>query len=193
MSVKIETKKQINISFIEYHDKKMEKDFEIKINCNVFFIESKNTLERILGERVPDWVIGTYKGDNILLLKRESWKNPSVTNYEKLILHELAHIYTNHITEQCPIWMMEGLAMFYASQIEDILTNSQKKVLNPYYLSYEDDIYYHAASVIKELTTIYGVRILVKKMHYNMEKYYHDPIVGIDAVETIVNKLNMAN
>ena len=192
MSIQIKAKKNINVEYIKCCDQKLENDFEIKLNCNVCFFKSKELLEKQIGEDLPDWVIGTFKGNNIFLLDKACWKYPNITSYEKLIIHELTHIYTNHITQECPIWIMEGLAMFYASQIEELLIDNQKQVLNPYYLSYEDDIYFHAASIIKELIKWYDVKILVKRLYHNMEKYYQDPIVGVDVIEALVNGLNKA-
>lgn len=126
--------------------------FENKVN--ILSIDDKNQMKKVIGCDIPDWVIGLNNGNTIILHNLNNWENQSNDFVIEVIVHEFVHIVLNNITDNtCPIYLNEGLALYYANQNQNIdskylidLIKNEK--IEFYNLDYEHDCFYDLSILI---------------------------------------------
>lgn len=148
-------------------------------------------LSNYLGTPVPDWVTGTYWGNQILLLDPKSWIDPHIAEFGQILVHELTHIVIGDLTGgRCPLWLNEGLAMFYADQIHGMdLDEGCFEKEDVYDLNYTDaGLYNICANLIKALLDDYGLDPIVHRLTPSLA-YFDDPMLGRDAMKRVLHGL----
>lgn len=137
-------------------------------------------------KRMPEWVIGCNKKNKIFILTpKEHMQKCQSTSIESLIVHEFVHVAINSSTDNCPIWLNEGFALWYANQIREFdLSNT--KFINPFEIDYNhsQNLYSFSAFIIKKLFENYSEQALITQL-LNSKDFYHDKIFGLLALEEL--------
>lgn len=159
-------------------------------NIYIRLVDSLKTMSEILGEQVPDWVIGCYKNNDVYILESSNWKNKDVSTVIELILHETIHIIVNNVTKySCPLWLNEAIAVYFSGQGRSIAEDNDIELKNPYFLSYDDNIYYNSYVVLKNIIEKYSIDKLVERLSQS-EDLSEDYILGEVAVKLLCDKYN---
>lgn len=155
-----------------------QKDVSVLI-CDSF--ESLRKFSR--NDLLPDWVIGCNRENKIFVLNPQIWKKINITSFEKVIIHEMTHVVINEVTCDCPIWLNEGFALWYADQIQEFKLDNIK-FSNPYNLDYSKNIYAQSAFVIKKLFEFYPETYLLKVL-LNSTEWENNKVFGLKALEKL--------
>jgi len=90
---------------------------------NIFLVQSRETINRLVQEDTPQWWVGWSEGKNIFLLDKGSYESESDHRYSEeeyllLMKHELVHCFCNVLfpSFQKPLWLREGMAVFLSGQ-----------------------------------------------------------------------------
>jgi hypothetical protein len=118
----------------------LEKQLETRINTEVaeFFgvkprdiriivCESKNDLDKSwheaggYEEEAPDWLVAFASyGNDIHILSSDiipaGYEKSSKLRYQKVLKHELTHLYVNDVNKKLPSWLKEGCSLYVAGQ-----------------------------------------------------------------------------
>ncbi len=95
-------------------------------NPKIFLISSREEFNNLFGKKTEDWVVGTTMGSshNIYLLspevyEKESNHKYSDAEYERLLKHEMSHLYTKTFYKNYnPVWFIEGIAIYSSGQLD---------------------------------------------------------------------------
>lgn len=163
-------------------------------NCDlVIYINITNNfgmLKKKLGEDIPDWVIGGNRSNDVFVLDPLLWPKKNISTFEQIILHEIVHVIIHHILKVEPsLWINEGLAIIFAEQIDQIEENGNAKVLNPYNLTYDDNLYFHSAKVIQYIFENYQEKETINHL-ISLESFVDDNIFGYESVSNICSIIN---
>ncbi|WFD10769.1 hypothetical protein [Tepidibacter hydrothermalis] len=143
--------------------------FGFEDRVNVLCINNKNDMKKIIECDIPDWVIALNNDNTIILYNLDNWENKSSDFIIQIIVHEFVHIVLNYITNNtCPIYLNEGLALYYANQNQNIdfkylveLIKNEKFELED--LDYEHDHFYDLSILIMDMFIIkYGEREVIE-------------------------------
>lgn len=147
---------------------------ESKINCiknkfnfheNVYVEElSKKDLEELLQEEIPQWVVATNIRNNIILI--DKIKNNTEEYIEEVIVHEYIHIILNRLTNfKCPLYLSDGLAMYYADQKVENVKLDHLKNINLNTLNYSrTDFYILSKNIVDRIIKKYSEEFLINKI-----------------------------
>jgi len=100
--------------------KKLKKFYKINVSkINLELIYSRKEFNDKINRQTPRWMVGiTFKNKIYLLspfiIEKVSTHKKSELN--KIITHELCHIFNNKINKNSLIWVDEGIALFLAKQ-----------------------------------------------------------------------------
>lgn len=162
-----------------YHTavQRLEAFFELGWQQNkpkLFLVRDRVSINKLVGNQTPQWLVGWVQFPNAYVLaphhfRRDSSFHYSVTEYAKLITHELAHLYTQafsgrmHVAFQ-PDWLWEGLALYLAEQLDDA---TRPKELNHFLAHYtygnkSKALYQEAGWAVKLLVERHGPQLLKK-------------------------------
>ncbi|WP_069650318.1 hypothetical protein [Caloranaerobacter ferrireducens] len=160
--------------------------YDKRINILVF--DSLYQLANYVGSELPKWVIGTNFKNNVLILDYNIWKNRHTESFSQIVIHEMVHIIINEITRyRCPLWLNEGLAMFFANQInnESIIQKKNLASISLLDLSYNDPNFYQiSAYIVLLLIKRHGLEKIISKINYKTN-FLQDEIIGVDCVKQI--------
>jgi len=118
---KKEDKKIFRIYKKAYKNLKKFYEFKEDININVFVINNRDCINALRMKKTPKWVIGfsNPKINTIFILDRkkfskESEHKYSKAKYERLITHEMSHIFFYRLMNdlKSPAWFSEGVALY---------------------------------------------------------------------------------
>jgi len=76
-------------------------------------------LKVIHKKKAPDWLVAYVPTKSASIIYVYNNKEKLTTNkvVSQILLHEIAHIYTNTLNSNLPDWLKEGLSVYVASQI----------------------------------------------------------------------------
>ncbi|MCR1934569.1 hypothetical protein ACQX0N_11345 [Clostridium tepidum] len=141
--------------------------FKFKNEVTIDVVDSLEELSDIVGISVPDWVIGISLPDSILILDHEKWKQSNNEKVENLILHEFIHVILNSKAQSIlPIWLNEGLAVYFSGQYENYKDKKPNinKNFNFYNMDYSDGRLYHISIyIIMKLIEKYSIKRIVNE------------------------------
>ena len=158
--------------------------FGYQKDVSVFICDSFESLRNCShNERLPDWVIGCNRENKIFVLNPQMWKTINIISFEKVIIHEMTHVMINEVICDCPLWLNEGFALWYADQIQEFKLEDIK-FSNPYNLDYNKNIYAQSALVIKKLFEFYPETYLLKAL-LNSTKWENNKVFGLKALEKL--------
>jgi len=128
----------------------------------IVIAKDRNELEKIMGFKTEDWMVGFTIRNGVVLLSKENYEKDSCHKYSdiayvRLLKHELVHLFLRIYIENgyCPKWLDEGVAVYLSGQ------NTGKKKPKSFkkFLDYYD----------KNGKAVYGeggfvVEVLIKKI-----------------------------
>lgn len=171
----------------------------------VILLDSRELIDKVMGKKTPDWLIGNWNGHSIVyLLDRDKFetesdhRKTSVSEYRALIKHELCHAFqTASGFYWKPIWLREGLCQYVAGQLEFM---DERKRFNYFLNSYdktEKEVYQESGSVVKLLIEKFGKEKLMELFNETKEnkpdeegfKKIFEKIYGIELSYDSLNKL----
>jgi len=82
-------------------------------------IYSRDEFNKKIGRETPDWMMGFADKNIINLISRSVIRQRSSHSqdyFNKLLIHELVHIFTSEINDKALMWLDEGLALKIAGQ-----------------------------------------------------------------------------
>ena len=91
-----------------------------EINIEVSFLYKRKEMDEICGYKAPEWHVGFTKGNQISIFSPsvfEKASNHPQSDFLYVLVHEIAHIFTNEIFKFFyPKWLHEGIAGYVAEQ-----------------------------------------------------------------------------
>jgi len=169
--------KQKKNKFLEETYKKSMKELNdfydidwAKQTPKVMIINNRETIDRLLGRKTEDWLVGWADfGNTLYLLNPLKYKTESSHTYKKesyamLVKHELSHLFFRVLIKQgyTPIWLNEGVAIHLSGQ------NKFKKEIQEFknFLNYYDEkgkgVYIESGFFIERLVNKFGKDNLLK-------------------------------
>lgn len=132
------------------HNKKLEKFlqsiqgelndfFKIKIDQPfIFFIDSRQEIDKIWGKKTERWLTGWTKQNNIFILNHNVYARESnhknIKHFWQTLEHEHCHLYYKQLTGiNYPKWLNEGLACYLSGQIKPLPNKSEALTIFQYY------------------------------------------------------------
>lgn len=115
--------------------KKYNVFFGVKPKIRIQVIYSKEQFEFYKGF-FQDWMVGTASKQNLWILSKNVIENLTIHKKEcfnKVLAHELAHIYVNAISPFVPIWLNEGIAVYMSENLlkrKEKIKQKEIKILN---------------------------------------------------------------
>jgi len=88
-------------------------------NINIELIYSREELNKRMKKKTPNWLIGLADKNKIYLfspLAVEKYSSHKKSDLNKIITHELCHIFNAKLNNNIPPWLDEGLALNLSSQ-----------------------------------------------------------------------------
>lgn len=92
----------------------------------VFIVQDRKSIDEMLGQKTPDWIVGWSENDDVFVLSKENYEKESSHKYSdeayfSLIKHELTHVFTKVFIgvfnkDIQPDWLWEGLAIYLSGQ-----------------------------------------------------------------------------
>lgn len=140
--------------------------FSFKRKVIIDVVETLDELAEIINMDVPKWAIGTSFDNVILIVDHNKWKKSNSESVDNLILHEFIHVVLNSKEILLPIWLNEGLAVYFSDQYQSYKKKKLKvgRDFNFYKLDYSsDNVYYISTYIIMELIDEYGVNMVVEE------------------------------
>ncbi len=120
---KIDSNLEINERVLTAYEKnKLFFGFELTKKYNVHIIYKREEMDKVLGGiKSESWLVGTTTREGeIYIFSPSVFEKISchpATNFDSILTHELAHIFTNEIIKtHRPAWLNEGLAGYIAGQ-----------------------------------------------------------------------------
>lgn len=169
----------------------LRKLFSFEKYVQVRMVKSTEELSNLIGHSVPDWVIGTYTGNCILMLDCQSWKTREQIDFCQVFVHEFIHVLTQYtIRSLCPIWLNEGLAVYLSEQLKSInIIPKEVTVDDVYTMDYSsENLYGISGLLVAGLTEKYGLESLIHRLAA-VSNFESDEILGIDNIHNLWNKL----
>lgn len=159
---------------------KIRTDFEFTKDVCIYSYYSIVQLEKFLNVHIPKWVTGISDGRNIHLIIPKDLQILKGMDYVKIILHEFTHVALSHYSSVVvPFWLNEGIAMYYAQQVEDdFVQDIDSKKL-------DELTYGESYSLFLKLINIYSLDRLVARIR-NVKNFSLDSIFGEDNMKKIM-------
>lgn len=145
----------------------------------------KKTQEQ-LGE-LPNWVVGLTKGNCVYLLSPNEIRDRQM-KFENVLKHEIAHIFVNRFSDNCPIWLNEGIAQNLSEKIDE-KECLEAELTNPYDLSYESGLYPCSKIVVKRLFEIHGMPNVISCLK-SCKNFRKDSVFGYNSIEKLITVKN---
>ncbi|MAG01740.1 hypothetical protein CMI42_00210 [Candidatus Pacearchaeota archaeon] len=202
-----------SIQYID--DEKIEKDykkaiselgnfFELNWEFNkprIFLVKNRVTIDKILGKKTEDWVVGFVNKADVYMLDRENYEKESChkfseEEYSKTIKHELAHSFFQVISgfKNKPDWLWEGMAIYLSDQDE---TKNKPKEFSEFLDYYEKSgpgVYKESGFVVKLLVEKFGkqkiLELIKSLMSINSKKEFQDKFKAVYGFELNYGNIN---
>lgn len=135
----------------------------------ILMVKDRKTVDMLRNQKTPDWNsgFGLY-GRFAAVVDRETMGTETSHKftkeyYEKLIKHELCHLFLEKLMgNSYPSWWVEGSCVYVSGQIEDKGKVSEFKDCLEYYESGGAGVYRESGWVVKALVEKYGKRKYLK-------------------------------
>ena len=88
----------------------------------VYITDQNDEFESLTSKNIPSWAAGVAKGNKIVI-KSPKQKSMTHNNFNKVLKHEISHLYLSQINTKFPSWFNEGFAMYNAHEF-----NTDRKV-----------------------------------------------------------------
>ena len=81
----------------------------------VYITDEDDEFESLTSKNIPVWAVGVAKGNKIVI-KSPKQKSITYDNFNKILKHEISHLYLSQINNKFPSWFNEGFAMYNAHE-----------------------------------------------------------------------------
>jgi len=197
------------------NDKKIEKDYEkamseldsfFELNWKfnkprIFLVKDRKTINKILGKKTEDWVVGFVNKTDVYMLDKENYEKESChkysdEEYSKTIKHELTHSFFQVISgfKNKPDWLWEGIAIYLSEQDK---TKNKPKEFNEFLDYYEKGgpgVYKESGFVVQLLVEKFGKQKILKLIKslkdINSKKEFEDKFNKIYGFELNYKNIN---
>ena len=88
----------------------------------VYITDQNDEFESLTSKNIPSWAAGVAKGNKIVI-KSPKQKSMTYNDFNKVLKHEISHLYLSQINTKFPSWFNEGFAMYNAHEF-----NTDRKV-----------------------------------------------------------------
>lgn len=152
---------------IDEYNQKVADFFGLPLaNLNIQIVDSREVFNKLLKRKTEDWLVGLTLKGKIYILDKEKFESESIhpkTHFEKVLKHEIAHIYYRNLRGNGhPYWLNEGTAFLVAGQIEKYPKELSLKVLKRYYRGHDKGIYSVGYVMVGEIFKNYGTEKLLE-------------------------------
>ena len=144
-------------------------------------------MSQYIDYELPDWIKGISFSNRIWLLDKKSWVNDIDESITNLIVHEFTHIAIfNTFKVRCPIWISEGLAVYYGRQ----KVNSRIiKNFNYYSADYDSDgLYSQSYYIIDFLMRKFGEASIISHA-IQCDDFCNDTLFGEENIKALSDHL----
>jgi len=169
----------MNEELINKTKEKYNNFFGIEINeINLTVVNSREEIDKLKGFETKSRFVGWIgKHDNLFVLsedKLESESNHKKEEYEKILKHEIAHLYIHKLTKcRVPVWLHEGLAMYLAGQVNPNITKEESMKALEFFNDNSKEVYLYAGAYVYFLIKEHGkdkIIDLLKKIPSEISK-----------------------
>lgn len=103
------------------YSKEVSDFFELsESRINVHLIQSRKEYNELWGDKTEDWMVGFTRGRTVFIFDKDKFETESnhpKSDFEKVLKHEIAHIYYRQLKQNsAPAWLNEGIACYVAKQ-----------------------------------------------------------------------------
>jgi hypothetical protein len=146
--------------------KELDDFFRINWKFNrprLILVPDRKTIDSIKGQKTEDWIVGWVENRNVYLLdnsnfERESNHAYSDEEYFALIKHELAHCFSNIISNfnKKPVWLLEGISIYLSGQNKLRKVPKKFEKFLDFFDSTGESVYFESGFAIMFLIEKYG-------------------------------------
>lgn len=177
MKITINTKYKNILPIVESNAKFLKQIFEYAPkNIHISIVADRRQMEDILNRKTMHWEVAVTKNNTIFILDPTTAKDPriNVRNFNKILFHELVHIFYNHLVPSgVPYWLNEGLAYYIAKQkFKKFHYSIAAKRALQYYSKFDINIYHYGPGLTSLLikynslyTLMQAIKIFSHKPH----------------------------
>jgi len=83
----------------------------------VYITDQDDEFESLTSKNIPAWAVGVAKGNKIVI-KSPKQKSMTYDNFNKILKHEISHLYLSQINNKFPSWFNEGFSMYTANEFD---------------------------------------------------------------------------
>ena len=83
----------------------------------VYITDQNDEFESLTSKNIPSWAVGVARGNKIVI-KSQKQKSMTYNDFNKVLKHEISHLYLSQINTKFPSWFNEGFAMYTANQFD---------------------------------------------------------------------------
>ncbi len=134
----------------------------------LFFINQREDLNLVWGEKTEDWFVGACKNNNIYIFDPKVYDKESSHRKEEFwqtLKHEYCHIYYTQITKShYPFWLNEGLACYLSGKKLVLKDGFKNKLFNifSYYNKTDSNVYMIGQFWVEYLLKNFGKKKLLE-------------------------------
>ncbi len=161
---------------------------------NLVLVPDRKTINDFKGKKTEAWLVGWVSGNTVYMLSdknygAESNHKYSDEKYFSLLKHELAHCFTNIVSEftQKPIWLLEGISIFLSGQLELMKKPKKYSQFLEFYEKGGKEVYSESGFAVKYLVNNNGkeklFQLLKKAKESNSKKDFADLFKSIYGFE----------
>ena len=98
----------------------LEKIFAVKVNVKINYVNTREEMNKILGRKTENWVVGSVKEDIIYIFYKKLFpivsKQHTEEDFYPVLKHEIVHLFIHKAFGKGSAWFDEGLACILAGQ-----------------------------------------------------------------------------
>lgn len=125
--------------FLQLAQEELNHFFKIKMEQPfIFFIDSRQEIDKIWGKKTEGWLTGWVKQNNIFILNPNIYTcesdHKNIKHFWQTLKHEHCHLYYKQLTGiNYPKWLNEGLACYLSGQIKSPPDKSEALTIFQYH------------------------------------------------------------
>jgi hypothetical protein len=159
--------------------------FEYYNKIVILMFDTCEELSKYINRKIPSWVIATHINNTILILDYEVWKSRNHGCFIQILTHEFVHVIISNRNKEVPMWLNEGLAVYFAKQLNDLEDiNAKTFVDNIYNANYNFENFYNISGlIVQRIIEIYGIEIILRIP--KISDFETDKVFGIENLKMI--------
>lgn len=152
------------IQFVE----ELKRIFNVDVDIKIETINTREEMDNLSGYKTPDWLVGKVKEGKIYIFSKEVYERVSshkLDDYEKVLKHEIVHLFIHKSFGKGPAWFDEGVASILAEQIRNLPSSIPNPTSLISYEQFRNEEDSYAKSVKLVLNLLDGLNEKVKKSY----------------------------